>query len=277
MSGMNGLFKKAIKPSVKSIMFRHGIRCADVIHCNWHGTAEVIRSTGWNNNIKTFYWGLHKENFNPAKKQATKDAESFINSIPSNKVKFFFPKSISPNSRHDLIVEASYRLIQKGQSDFIVYLWLGNTNDKVIIKELKKKIHCYGLTNHVILQSHGFLPFADMQLIWKKMDVGLQIAVNEQLSTTFLEPQFYRKEIIVSDIIPYRIYNQLFSTQIELIPLTAEGLELSMSKFINGYRTDQDLLEKRHHIILQYFNMERNLEKIINYYTVQLNQKNQFL
>lgn len=260
------LIHKAKKPSIQSSMFRYGIRHADIIHCNWHGTAEVLKQTGWNTNIKVFYWGLQRENFVEANEVEMEETSRFIASLPQNKIKFFFPKSISINSRHDLVVEAAEKLLELGHSNFITYLWLGNTNDPVLMESLKKNIDKKGLQNHVILQSHGFLPFSDMQLIWKQMDVGLQIAANEQLSTTFLEPQYYEKEIIVTNIFPYRLYDQQFSPKIDLIPLTTEGVFNAMKSYLEGFRTDPNTLKMRRKVVEENFNMDKNLQKIIDHY-----------
>ncbi len=263
------LIQKAKKPGIRSKMFRYGIRRADIIHCNWHGTAEVLKETAWNTNIKVFYWGLQRENFIEAKKPQSTETRNFIASIPSGRVKFFFPKSISPNSRHDLVVEAAIMLLRKGLNNFIIYFWLGNTNDVDIMENLKRSIEKHHLNDHVILQSHGFLSFSDMQLIWKEMDVGLQIAANEQLSSTFLEPQFYRKEVIVTDILPYRIYEREFSPEIKLIPLEAGAVAEAMSQHIRGYRSSDAILDKRQQIVKENFHMDRNLQLIIDHYEAE--------
>lgn len=264
------LIQKAKKGGLKAKMFQYGIKQADVVHCNWHGTAEVLEQTGWSNNIKVFYWGLQRQNFENHTKPEKQETTDFIVSLPDSKTKFFFPKSISPNSRHDLVIHAAYMLLQDGLTQFKVFLWLGNTNDTELLKIYQNQIDELGLQEHVILQKHGFLPFGDMQLIWKAMDVGLQIAANEQLSTTFLEPQFYKKEIIVTDIRPYRIYNQKFDSNIPLQPLESESIYRKMKAFITGDTSSKELLEKRHQIVKSNFNFSENIAKILKHYSQKL-------
>lgn len=263
------LIHKAKKGGTKGKMFQYGISHADIIHCNWHGTAHVLRETGWNNNIKVFYWGLQKENFTNHAVADDNETNEFVASLPQDKVKFFFPKSISPNSRHDLVIEAAEKLVKDGITNFIVYLWLGNTNEEDLLAKYASQISKSGLSEYVILQKHGFLSFGDMQMIWKKMDAGLQIAANEQLSTTFLEPQYYQKEIVVTDILPYRMYNEKFDLNIPLIPLDSEAVYNGMKDIITGNSTSKDDLEKRHHIVNNNFNFSKNIEKIIEHYQNQ--------
>lgn len=260
------LIQKAKKGGLKGRMFQFGIRHADVIHCNWHGTAQVLADTGWHKTIRVFYWGLQKENFTDHHTPESKETKEFIAQLPANKVKFFFPKSISPNSRHDLVIEAASILISKGVTNFITYLWLGNSNDEELLEKYNLLIKKLKLEEHVILKKHGFLSFGDMQLIWKQMDAGLQIAANEQLSTTFLEPQFYKKEIVVTDILPYRIYNEKFNVHIPLIPLTNEAVASSMESIIEGNFTPMDEINRRSKIVRDNFNFSSNIEEIIRYY-----------
>lgn len=264
------IHKATEKGGLKAKMFEFGIQHADIIHCNWHGTAHVLRQTGWNNNIRVFYWGLQKENFTDHTVAQSEETNQFIAGLPHDKVKFFFPKSISPNSRHDLVVEAAAKLIKDGFSNFIIYFWLGNTNEHDLLSKYEAQIKSTGLEEHVILQHHGFLSFGDMQLIWKKMDAGLQIAANEQLSTTFMEPQFYGKEIVVTDILPYRMYNQEFNLHIPLIPLSTQGIYDGIKNVLTGEPTSADEMAKRKEVLLQNFHMTENIEKIIKHYESEL-------
>lgn len=260
------LIKRAQKNTIKSFLFRSAFKKADVIHCNWHGTAELVKETGWNNNVRVFYWGLNQAHFEVHNEIETAEAKEFINSLPANKTKFFFPKSISSNSRHDLIIEACAKLVEQGVSNFIVYFWLGNTNNEHLLAQYRRQIQENHLQEHVIIQSHGFLPFSDLQLIWKEMDAGLQIAANEQLSTTFLEPLWYKKELLVTNILPYRIFNSKFQLEIPLLPLQAEEIKSSMEQIIKGYRTPEDILQDRHKLIGKEFNLKKNIRRITSHY-----------
>ncbi len=261
------LIHKAKKGGIKGWLFKSAIKNSDVIHCNWHGTVEVLKSTGWNNNIKVFYWGLHRQYFESAENhELQEETRNFVSVLPSDKIKFFFPKSISSNSRHDLIVDAAKILQDSGIHNFIVYFWIGNTNDPELMDRYENDIINKGVQENVKLTKHSFLPFHDLIYIWKHMDSGLQIAANEQLSTTLLEPLFFQKEIVATDILPYRIFNEKFPVNIPLIKIDANEIADAMGKIIKGEKTDEDLLQLRQQVVAENFDMQKNLSKILDYY-----------
>jgi len=262
------LIHKAKKGGIKGWLFKSAVKKSDIVHCNWYGTAEVLRETGWNNNIKVFFWGLHREYFaTNTNIELEEETKQFIAALPPQKTKFFFPKSISPNSRHDLVIDAAEELVKNGVEDFVVYFWVGNTNDPELMEKYEEFIRQKGVEEQVKLVRHGFLPFRDMMHIWHHMDSGLQIAANEQLSTTFLEPQFFKKEIVVTDIPPYRIFNDKFPVNIPLVQLNANDIANEMKKIIKGGRTPGELLNQRHQIVKDNFNMYENLVKILEHYS----------
>jgi len=263
------LLRQAKAGSLKGRLFRWALSKADVIHCNWHGTAEYLRSLNWHSQVKVFYWGLHRDNFIEAKNCVTAEAQRFIAQLPKNKTLFFFPKSISPNSRHDLVIAAARRLRELGVEDFQVFFWEGNTNQEVLKEQYLREILANDLSDQVTIQEHGFLPFTDMQLIWKKMDAGLQIAANEQLSTTFLEPQFYGKEILATNIRPYQLYNQVFDLAIPLLPLEAEAIAEAMRKVIRGEGSSKSVIAKRQKVVQDNFNFTENVGRILKHYSTQ--------
>lgn len=264
------LIRKAQTNSLKGTLFRWAIKSADVVHCNWHGTAEILKSIGWAKRIKVFYWGLHKSHFIQHQEIERQETKDFIDSLPADKKLFFFPKSISPNSRHDLVIEAAAILRAKNYASFRIYFWEGNTNNAMLKSDYEKQIRQLNLSDHVIIQKHGFLPFSDMQCIWQKMDVGLQIAANEQLSTTFLEPQFYGKEILVTNIRPYQIYNEVFDLKIPLLPLEPKPLADAMKKIIDGHYSNKESLKQRQEIVKENFNFSENIKHIVSDYQKEI-------
>jgi glycosyltransferase involved in cell wall biosynthesis len=260
------LIHDASKGGIKGYLFRKAVKNSDVIQCNWHGTEKLVESTGWNTNIKTFYWGLQKDYFKQDEPKPTPFTINFLESLPKQKTKFFFPKSISPASRHDLIIEASKQLLDKGITDFIVYFWMGNVNNPELKAKLLAQIKNSGVEDFVVLQEHDFLPFSDIIHIWKHMDVGLQIAAHDQLSTTFVEPQFFQKEVIATDIEPYRIYNEKFDTKLELTSLSAVDIAKHMKGTLGTSEEKSEILNHRKKVIEEHFNFNKNIRKIVEYY-----------
>lgn len=260
------LIQKAQKGGIGGYLFKKAVQKSDVIQCTWHGTEKLLRNTGWNQTIKTFYWGLHKDYFESGEIPPTPFTSSFLKELPAEKTKFFFPKSISSASRHDLIIEASRKLLEDGIQNFIVYFWMGNVNNPDIKNQLQSKIEKQGLGKHVVIKEHDFLPFSDIIHIWKQMDVGLQIAANDQLSTTFVEPQFFMKYVIATDIEPYRIYNEIFKAELNLCALNANAVAKHMKEAMHAGKANFETLEHRKNIVEKNFNFDLNIGKMVDFY-----------
>ena len=90
------------------------------------------------------------------------------------------------------------------------------------------------------------------------------------MSTTFLEPQFFKKEIIVTDIEPYRIYNEKMGVNLPLIPLDENALAERMEQVIIGNTPDHKTLEFRSQKVAENFNIIKSIEKITKYYEDQV-------
>ena len=264
------ILRRAVKKDFRASVYRWAIRKSDVLHCNWHGTAEVVKELNLHQNVKVFYWGLHPEYFTTNTLPPVEETIKFFNWLPKDKTIFFFPKSISSSSRHDLVVKAGKILIDKGITNFKAVLWLGNRSNEELETSYENLIGKLNVREYVDFYHHKFIPFNDIRLIWERVDCGLQIAVNEQLSTTFLEPQFFKKEIIVTDIEPYRIYNEKMGVNLPLIPLDENALAEIMEQVIIGNTPDHKTLEFRSQKVAENFNIIKSIEKITKYYEDQV-------
>jgi glycosyltransferase involved in cell wall biosynthesis len=266
------ILRKALRPNITGRLYRWAIKKADVVHCNWHGTANFVLENQLHSNVKVYYWGLHPDYFSNEEPKISPVTSTFLTTLEEDKTFFFFPKSISVNSRHDLVIEACKILSEKGIRDFRVIFWPGNTTNPEVLARLEQLISSYQLEHTVTIYHHDFVPFSDMKVIWNQMDCGLQIADNEQLSTTFTEPQFFKKEIIVTDIEPYRIYNEKFESKIPLISMDSDALALRMQEIIGGKKTESSLIKHRSAVIHKHFNIMKNIDRIVQIYEDQVNR-----
>ncbi len=264
------ILRRASKKDFRAWVYRWAIKKSDVLHCNWHGTAEVVKELNLHENVKVFFWGLHPEYFTSKTLPPVEETLKFFNWLPEKKVIFFFPKSISSSSRHDLVIKAGKILKDKGVENFKAVLWLGNRSKGDLEESYEALIDKLDVRDLVDFYHHKFIPFNDIRLIWERVDCGLQIAVNEQLSTTFLEPQFFKKEIIVTDIEPYRIYNEKMGVDLPLIPLDENVLAKRMEQVILGNVPDAETLEFRSQKVGENFNILKSIEKITTYYEDQV-------
>lgn len=266
------ILRRAVKNDFRAKVFRWAIKKSDVLHCNWHGTAEVVKELKLHENVKVFYWGLHKDYFTDNTAAPDNETIKFFDWLPENKTIFFFPKSISSSSRHDLVIKAGKILKERGITNFKAVLWLGNKSKGELETSYETLIEKLDVRELVDFYHHKFIPFNDIRLIWERVDCGLQIALNEQLSTTFLEPQFFKKEIIVTDIEPYRIYNEKMGVDLPLIPLDENILAQRMEEVILGRIPNQKTLDFRSKKVAENFNILKSIEKITTYYEDQVNR-----
>lgn len=251
------------KNTFKGFVYRYIFTHVDSLQNLWFGTYNIIKRKLPNAPLQMIPWGLASMYFNHKDECQTQEAKSFIASLPQEKTKFFWPKSISYASRHDLIIEAAMKLKAKGITDFVVYFWLGNAINEKIFDELLAKLKKSGVENLVKVVEHGFLPFEDIIQIWKNMDVGLQIASHDALSTSLLEPLFFKKEVIVTNIEPYQLLEKQFDLNLKLIDQNADELANRMEQLIIDSKTSNDELEKRHQIVATNFNFEKNVREQI--------------
>ena len=254
----NQVVKKGFRGWVYKFVFGR----VEHIHCNWISTYNIMKS------IKTkdlFIqpWGIEKRYINyEVSKCISEKASVFIKTIPSDKICFFVPKSIIKPVRHDLIIKAVKRLGIEGHNNFVVYFWLGETNDPSLLSEYKKFIDKNNLQT-IKTVKHNYIPYNDLIMIWNKMDAGIMLVNNDQLSVTFLETMLFKKELIASNILPYKYYNEKFNTELNLVNLDTDSVYNAMKKYIDGYKSNSEILDRRSNIVKEHFCFEKNIKKVL--------------
>ena len=240
---------------------------AYIIQCNWFGVQKLLLNNFPKDKLPVLPWGLDKEFFKRVSAPLNPITQKFIDSVDDEKTNFFYPKSFTEASDHDCIIEAVKILREKGVINFCVYFWAGNISRGNFEKEVVEKIEKYNLGNLIKIENHEFLPFSDIKAIWKRMDCGLQISIQDQLSSTLLEPMITKREVIATNIEPYQIlvdkYPQL---ELHLIERKSSLLGNRMEDFIDGNRTSDAVLESRKRVIEKDFNFEKNIKKMMVYY-----------
>ena len=123
-----------------------------------------------------------------------------------------------------------------------------------------------GLKDHVVFISHSFLSFEEIILIWKQMDVGLQVAAHDALSTSLMEPMLFQKELVCTSIYPYRKLESTFELDMGLVDLEVNQIMRRMEELIDGKKTNTIELMNRKKVIVENFNFERNTESTLEYF-----------
>ena len=233
----------------------------DILQCTWYGVKDWLDKIGCAR-VEMLRWGLEREYFeNLANHLPTAFTRQFIQNLPHDRFKFFFPKTIGFPNRHDLIVEVAERLRTDG-FQFVVYFWVGNRKDRAYFQQLQKLISEKNLSEVVRIVEHPFLPNLDIASIWRVMDAGLQICDQDQLSTSFTEPQLFKKPIVASAINSYQRFNREFKVQIPLVENNVDALAEAMANAMTQAIPDSEL-EQRSANIKEHFQFEKNMLNIM--------------
>lgn len=256
----------ALANTLKGKLYSRLLKACDSVQCSWYNTFDLIKQVTGANPVM-LRWGMEEERFLPPQKPFAKETVLFLEELKkTDKVKFFFPKSISGFNAHDLVLETVLALKQNGVTNFIVYIWPGNHNHESKVTEIKRFISSHDLSEYVVFKEHGFVPDQDLSEIWRNMDCGLQLLEKDQLSTSFQEPMLYKKEIIASDILSYRLFEDTFGVDLNLVSNTKEEVYRRMSAICEGNWTDKSEIEKRFQVINEHYRFKYNMVKMMDYF-----------
>ncbi|WP_299764744.1 hypothetical protein [uncultured Dokdonia sp.] len=209
-----------------------------IINCNWFGTANIFKGK-IKNKVQVNALGMVNDYFLDID-SPDRDLKKILDKIDNNTYNFYYPKSFTKSSRHDLVIEAANILKEKNKLNFKIYFWEGNVVDIAFKKNVLNLIDKYDLSSYVILlKKDKFYSTEEFNLLWGKMDCGLQIAEYDQISNTVFEPLINEKDIIISDIEPYRYLEHYFGFKLVLTPLKTKDIAIRMEGMITGkMRTD---------------------------------------
>jgi len=250
--------KLAISNTLKGHLYKYVFNKSDLLHCNWYGVYDLLKTHY--KHAEVHPWGLVDSFFEDQGNELSNFSKTFITSLPTEKFKFFYPKSILPVSGQIEVIESCKLLHEKIGSSFVVYLWSGNASDKDMKSQCLNLIKQYGLSDVVKVVEHPYLPFSDIKQIWSKMDCGLQIAKSDQLSTSFLEPQYLLKELIATAIPPYIVYNEKFKLDLNLVSIDVPSLYSAMAEQVAGInKTSAANLNLKKNTVYEQFNFNKNI------------------
>jgi len=252
----------------KSFALKKVFSYADSVLMQWYTIEEFAKQACSDMKTKVIPWGLNKKFLEKnTAYQLSENATNLIDSIKSEKrYKFFYPKSITTASGHDLLVDACKLLADEGITDFIVYIRRGNVDDKVAEKELIENIQSKNLNQFLIYQEYIYLEFKELRALWEEMDCGLQIARNDAFSTTFLEPMLLKKDMIATNIRLYSTFEEKYRLNLNLVELDPKEIAREMKNKITRNGATLSELEKRSLVVKKDFNFENNIPKMIQFF-----------
>ena len=100
------------------------------------------------------------------------------------------------------------------------------------------------------------------------MDVGLQVAAHDALSTSLMEPMLFQKELVCTSIYPYRKLESTFGLDMGLVDLEVDEIMRRMEELIDGKKSDINELMNRKKVIIE---KKADVRKEINLGRIILN------
>lgn len=257
------------KNGIKATIYKQILKSVDAIFCNWYGTRNIIVENAPYLEFKIYIqgWGLSRD-FTEQKPIVSDFTADFLKSMPENKCVFLNMRSIDYYNEIDKILAALLILKNSYPSYFervLCVFWHGNNVIDGLQKKILDFIELHGLKEHLWCVKHPFVPSSDIRHIVDRADVVVNFVNRDQLSGSVLEGMFLKKQLIMSDIRPYRILNEECKTGIKLIPVTAaafaDEMMLIMDQLSNG-NIDDELLDFRKCVVEKRFTRANNVAAI---------------
>lgn len=246
--------------------YKRLLKKSDFVQCNWYGTRDLVLKAQPDANVLVRYWGLESSYFEAdTGEEYHEETLRFIQNLPGDKFKFFFPKAINLSSHHELIIQSAHRLLEEKVNNFIIYFWLGRVMGKRYdyLVEMTDRLE---LNDHIKFVSHSFLPFRDIKHIWQHVDSGIQVVLKDQLSVSVIEPLYMKKELIISKIAPYIYLADQLNITLDFVENNVDSVANKMKKLIGGMRTDEAELCEKSKAIETHFNFDDNLKETLKFY-----------
>lgn len=218
--------------SLKGKWCRMFVSLFSIINCNWFGTKQIIKNK-LSKKVKVNPLGLIDAYY--YRDKPDENLEKILKSIDKDSYNFFYPKSFTSASRHDLVVEAVDFIRNEVNGKFRVYFLEGNVVDFKRKKDIINLIIDKGLGDYFcFIETNKYLSPMELNLVWDRMDCGLQIAQFDQISNTVFEPLINQKELIISDIPPYHFIKEFFGFDIVLTELDPKAISRRMLCLVQG-------------------------------------------
>lgn len=245
------------RKSLKTHLYGLILESCNIVWCNWQETANMIFdiAPSLSEKVQVHGWGLSSK-FCETQPISTDFCKEFIGLLPKEKSIFINMRSLSSYNAIDVILQASLIIRENYPDHFkqlLVIFWHGNLVNETTFKTIQKHIDQQRMRDTIWCVKHPFVPVSDLRHIIDSTDVVMNYVYHDQLSLSLLEAMYLKKQIIASDIRPYRLFNELFDSELKLTALTVNELVDDMLSCIEMKRDPsqiRDILEKRHQIVL---------------------------
>lgn len=254
--------------NISRYLFRAVLNKSNCIICSWYGTYNTIYRNypQIKDKILILNCGMGEEikKENDIQCNFTKQ---FIDTLPQDKMILLNQRSISDYNALDLQVQAIKQIADHHPEiaqRILFIIWQGNNFDKSIYDRLSKFIKEYSLDSIIRIVLHPYLPESDVAHIIKSADVIVNLVYHDQISKSIFETMYFQKQGLLSDIESYRILNEQYQTQFNLVKLDSNAIAEEIIRLFYLWEKgeqDLDLLNKRKMVVEEYFNLNTNAYK----------------
>lgn len=213
--------------------------------------------------LEMFLWGLDINIVNESS-PPTNFTTNFLSSLDDDEIFIFYPRSIVPISRFDLLIESVFQLKNSLPPKVKIVIWHGNQTDLAYKKELEKKIETYNLNDIIKLIEHPYLPDSDIYAIWKRADFSVNIIESDGLSSQVMEAFIFEKPILLSRISTYIPLDDKYGLELDFTNNSIDDIKSKLEILFKTYKGyDKEILFKRRLFALKHFNFEENMHDLL--------------
>lgn len=213
--------------------------------------------------LEMFLWGLDNNIVN-SNTPLTNFTINFLNSLSNDEIFVFYPRSIIPISRFDLLIESISQLKNSLPAKVKIVIWHGNQTDFAYKKELEKKIETYNLNDIIKLIEHPYLPDTDIYAIWKRADFSVNIIESDGLSSQIMEAFIFEKPILLSRISTYIPLDEKYGLELDFTNNNVDDIKNKLTNLFDKYEGySKEILLKRKLFALKHFNFEENMNNLL--------------
>jgi hypothetical protein len=269
------------KKSIQGYLYRRILKRMTRIQCNWYGTYNLLieQDQHFIKNSIVIPWGL-KSSFINNKLSISDFMKGILERIPSQKIVLLNMRSISEYNGISSLLRA-ISLIKVRNNDLfqkiLLIFWPGNNIDEQIRDYILKYIKDNDLGNHVWYTEHPYLPDSEIRCLIERANIVLNIVKHDQLSISLLEALYLKKEMIITDIAPYKIFDEKYSLKLPLTRNDPDSIAYEVIKVVSRVLNNQEnkqLAEYRKSIIESNFIMKKNYNSIMKLFEEILSFRN---
>jgi hypothetical protein len=260
------------KNGLSGIISRVHLNSADSIICLWYGTYNklIASDNKFEKIARVFPMGLMDSFFKdePVKSEFMKD---FLKKITNDKFVLLNVRSISEYNEIEILLDAI--LLIKGNNpllfnQLLLIFWHGNNVDNFKLNYINDFIQNNHLEDMVWCVLHPFVPDSDIKNLIKRSNVVVNLVKHDQLSTSIYESMYLEKDLLCSDIEAYRILNEKYHTNLDLIENNPIIVADEIARFHSTDKSDKDYLalkELRKKVVVQNLSLTNNQKRKFDY------------